>query len=97
MPNVSEEKLGEFMEIYREEFKETLTHAEAREMTRNLLELYQLVYQPLPGEHESSVSKRKAGVVSHRSVDTIQRRARKPREDMILQCDCEPGRHTVSS
>jgi hypothetical protein len=53
MPIISEEHLQEFMRIYEQEFGESLSHAEASEMAARLVDLYELLLEPLPSEIEA--------------------------------------------
>lgn len=50
MPMISEEHLQEFMRIYEQEFGESITHADASEMAARLVDLYELLLEPLPSE-----------------------------------------------
>lgn len=47
---ISEASLKKFMEIYKREFDEDISVAEAREMAQRLVNLYVLLLRPLPGE-----------------------------------------------
>ena len=50
--------LEEFRAIYRDEFGEELSVDEAQEMASNLIDLYELLMQPLPRELEDTNQKR---------------------------------------
>jgi hypothetical protein len=47
---ITAEQLQEFIGLYEEEFKDRLSEDEAREVASRLIELYQLLAQPLPSE-----------------------------------------------
>lgn len=47
---ISKEDLDDFKRIYKDEFGEELTEDAASEMASDLLDLYELLMQPLPGE-----------------------------------------------
>jgi hypothetical protein len=47
---IADEDLAEFMRLYKTEFGEDVSVDEAREMARNLLDLYELLARPLPHE-----------------------------------------------
>jgi len=47
---IPDEALNEFIEIYREEFGEDISRAEAGEMASRLLKLYELLSGKLPNE-----------------------------------------------
>lgn len=47
---LSDDDLREFCEIWKQEFGEELTPAEARHHASQLLELYMLLAEPLPAE-----------------------------------------------
>jgi hypothetical protein len=51
---ISEEAIEEFVLIYKEEYGEDISRAEASEMAHRLLTLYELLAQPVPGEHNDS-------------------------------------------
>lgn len=58
---LTDEDLREFCEIWKEEFGETITVAQARERASQLLELVELVSVPLPSsssEQERSTPQR---------------------------------------
>jgi hypothetical protein len=42
--------IQEFKQIYEEEYKQVLTEAKAEEMASRVIQIYQLLAQPLPGE-----------------------------------------------
>jgi hypothetical protein len=48
---LSDDAIREYILIYREDFGEELTMAEARAMASRLVALYEVLYRPLPGEH----------------------------------------------
>ncbi len=48
--NHTDEAMQEFMEIYKAEFGKELSTQEALEMVTHLINLYQIIYRPLPGE-----------------------------------------------
>jgi hypothetical protein len=50
----TDEAIEEFRELYKAEFGKELLLQEAVEMTTRLINLYQLIYRPLPGEIEST-------------------------------------------
>ena len=45
--------IQEFIQLWKEEFKETLSSAEARQCASELLELYAVLASPLPDRCES--------------------------------------------
>jgi len=47
---IDKESLEEFKKIYKEEFNEELSDAEARAMAQRLLALYEVLARPLPQE-----------------------------------------------
>ena len=49
---IEKEALDNFRSLYREEFGEDLSEDEAQEMASNLINLYELLMQPLPREME---------------------------------------------
>lgn len=51
---ISDESLDKFIKIYRKEFKEKITRAEAREMAQRLVILYELLLRRLPDENDAS-------------------------------------------
>lgn len=53
---VSDEALDEFVALYKDEFKEDLTRAEASEMVHRLLMLYELLSQKLPDGESAPAS-----------------------------------------
>ncbi len=48
--NVVDEDVVEFMRLWKEEFKETISEADARHCASQVLELYAMLAKPLPGE-----------------------------------------------
>lgn len=50
---ISKEDLEELKNIYKEDYGETLSDAEALEMGQRLLNLFRIIYRPLPSDsHE---------------------------------------------
>lgn len=47
---LSREAIEEFKKIYQEEFGRIITDAEALEMGQRLVNLFQILYRPLPDE-----------------------------------------------
>lgn len=47
---ISEDSLAEFMTIHRTELGKDISRADALEMATRLINLYRLIYRPLPGE-----------------------------------------------
>ena len=47
---ISDERLKEFQEAYKKDFGEDISIEEAREIASRLIDLYQLLAQPLPNE-----------------------------------------------
>jgi len=47
---ISDDALDEFMALYRVEFGKELSRQEALEMATRMINLYQIIYRPLPGE-----------------------------------------------
>ena len=47
---ITDESLEEFKEIYRAEFKKEISDVDALEMATRLINLFQIIYRPLPGE-----------------------------------------------
>lgn len=45
---ISKEDLEELKNIYKEDYGETLSDAEAREMGQRLINLFRIICQPLP-------------------------------------------------
>jgi hypothetical protein len=48
---ISEDALEEFARLYKEEFDEDITRAQASEMAFRLMALYELLAQKLPDNH----------------------------------------------
>jgi hypothetical protein len=48
---ISDEELDEFVRLYKEEFNEDITSAQASEMAFRLVTLYELLAQKLPEKH----------------------------------------------
>lgn len=49
---ISQETIEEFKKIYQEEFGETISDAEALEMSQRLISLFEIIYRPLPSEFD---------------------------------------------
>lgn len=64
---LSDEQLNEFIAIYRREYKEDITRAQALEMATNLLSLYQLFSRQLPSEHSASQNSKQHDDENHRN------------------------------
>jgi len=47
---ISDDALNEFMALYQAEFGKELSRQDALEMTTRLINLYLIIYRPLPGE-----------------------------------------------
>ena len=47
---INDEALEEFIALYRAEFKKDISREDALEMAMRLVNLYLLIYRPLPGE-----------------------------------------------
>ncbi|HEY4505845.1 MAG TPA: hypothetical protein VJJ24_00065 [Candidatus Paceibacterota bacterium] len=47
---INKKSIEEFRTLYQEEFGKYLSEEDALEMATRLIELYQLIYRPLPGE-----------------------------------------------
>jgi hypothetical protein len=47
---LNQEDIMEFKEIYAEEFGEQISYAEAERMASDLMQLFELLARPLPGE-----------------------------------------------
>ncbi len=45
---LSKEAIEEFKDIYREEFKEEISDAEAQELGQSLISLFRIIYRPIP-------------------------------------------------
>ncbi len=54
---ISDERIIEFIEIYRAEFEKDISREHTLEMSTRLINLYLMIYRPLPGEHESSTTR----------------------------------------
>lgn len=52
--DLEETDIQEFIRLWKEEFQETISPADARQCASGLLELYALLMQPLPKERHSS-------------------------------------------
>lgn len=48
---LSEKAIQEFKQIYKEEFNEDLSDQEAFEMATNLMELFKVIYRPIPNDN----------------------------------------------
>lgn len=51
----SKKAIEEFKEIYRKEFGEEISDAQAEEMGENLIELFKIIYRPLPDSDTKKV------------------------------------------
>ena len=51
--DLDDREIQEFIQLWNEEFKETLSPAEARQCASQLLELYAILAFPLPDGRES--------------------------------------------
>lgn len=47
---LNQETIEEFKKIYQEEFGESISDAEALEMSQRLISLFEIIYRPLPSE-----------------------------------------------
>ncbi|MDP2655080.1 MAG: hypothetical protein Q8P17_00755 [bacterium] len=47
---INDETLNEFMTLYRTEFGKDISQQDALEMATRLINLYLIIYRPLPGE-----------------------------------------------
>lgn len=47
---ISDDDLNEFMALYRTEFGKEISRQDALEVTTRLINLYLIIYRPLPGE-----------------------------------------------
>ena len=56
---LSDRDIQELKRIHQEEFNETLSDAEAREMGARLIQLYEILARPTPGETRDEGSKAK--------------------------------------
>ena len=56
-PLLTDADIQEFIQIYKEEFEESLSPKEAREMASRLLELYSVLYLPPLGQPTGEPSK----------------------------------------
>jgi hypothetical protein len=65
--SISDENLQEFIAIWREEYDEILTLAEAREYAQRMLDFYMLIHRSLPSEQQAMVPR-----PDEPSVDTAQ-------------------------
>ena len=52
-----DDDIQEFKSIYQEEFNESLSDKEAREMASRVIRLYELLAQPLPSERVRALEK----------------------------------------
>ena len=52
---VTDETIKEYIQLYEEDFGETLTMEEAREIVTRLMALYEVLCSPLSGEQTQSV------------------------------------------
>jgi hypothetical protein len=51
--DLDDQDIQEFIQLWKEEFKETLPPADARQCASQLLELYSVLASPLPNRRES--------------------------------------------
>lgn len=56
--------IQEFIQIYREEFKEEISVKKAREMANGVMELYSLLARPLPKRKSEAIDKKCSNVKS---------------------------------
>lgn len=49
---ISNDSLDEFMKTYQAEFGKDIFHADALEMATRLINLYQIIYQPLRSDRD---------------------------------------------
>ncbi len=47
---ISNNSLDEFIMLYKAEFRRDISQQDALEMATRLINLYQIIYRPLPGE-----------------------------------------------
>lgn len=52
--DLDDHEIQEFIQLWREEFKETLVPAKARQRASEVLELYAILAAPLPERRKSS-------------------------------------------
>ena len=57
----SDERIEELRKIYREQYGEEISIADARDMGRRLITLYRLIMQPLPDGSSESASDKNRG------------------------------------
>lgn len=50
--NISEEAIRELIQLYKDEFDEELIYDDAATLARNLLEVYERIYQPIASEQD---------------------------------------------
>lgn len=53
---LSKEAINEFKAIYREEFGEEISDAEAQELGESLISLFKIIYRPLPKSGKQNLS-----------------------------------------
>lgn len=53
---IGDEAFKEFMALYQAEFGKEISRQEALEMTTRLINLYLIIYRPLPGERGDSAT-----------------------------------------
>lgn len=53
---ISNTSLDEFIEIYQKEFGKEISREDALEMATRLINLYLIIYRPLPGERRDGVT-----------------------------------------
>lgn len=49
--SLSQKGIEDFKQAYLEEYNEEISDAEAKEMGENLIELFRIIYRPLPEEY----------------------------------------------
>lgn len=54
---LSDDDVNEFKQLYEEEFNEQITDADARVMASQLIQLYDALAEPLPGEIPGELAK----------------------------------------
>jgi hypothetical protein len=53
---LSKEAINEFKAIYREEFGEEISNAEAQELGESLISLFKVIYRPIPRKDKQNPS-----------------------------------------
>jgi hypothetical protein len=59
---LSEEELDEFIQIYKKEYGEDISHAEGRKITFRLLTLYELLARKVPEEQYPTPTSKGVGL-----------------------------------